>query len=1462
MGVPMLIAGQSIGVLAVQNYEYTNAYGEHDLELLSAIANQAAIAIQNARLFEQNQEQLKETEALYNASAELSTAQSFEEILQVMRNHTVIGQGTNLTAIVALERPWSKENPPQFMDTLARWTTLPVETIADRYDMKAFPAIGNLAEMIVKSGSAVVVEDVMRDDRFDDSLRQLYRSVFKAESILIVPMMVGGQMIGFVNVTYPELTPFMDGDIRRLTTLASQASVAVQNLRSIDLAEQRAVEAQLRSEELALINTVVTALVSSDDFTEALDTVASTLMDEFELSGVGVALLDESRNSLTVVAEKHSSGLEAVIGTVIPVTGNQATEEVLRMRRPLVIEDPINDPRMSLVKEAMERRANVQIALFPIVAGGDVIGTIGLDIADESNRLSESDISLLSTLVTQISTAIENSQLHQQTQQALDDTANLYQASAELNSVKTYDGILGVLRKATVIGHENANDVTLNFFDHPWTSDNKPEFMSALARWPANPYQQAKTFRVALNNWPTADQFMRPDEPLFIEKAATDTRLDPAAQELFVSRQGAKSLLFVPLNVGGQWIGQIIVAYQKHTLVSEKDLRLISTLSGQAAVTVQNIRLLEESRKRAGQLETAAEIARDTSGSLDLGVLLRRAVSMIRDRYGYYHASIFLLDESGLNAVVRESTGEAGDELKRRGHKLAVGSQSVIGYVTQTGAPLIVNDVGQDPTFRPNPLLPETKAELGLPLKIGYRVMGALDVQSSQVDAFTPDDVAVLQTLADQIAVAVDNARSYEMAQMAVAESRKRVQELSMLYNISQSLASAPMESNEIASIVAQQFIELMDVPKCTLFMYDTYDDKLNVIADMARADDKSGAEGIEAGEIYSLEDVGTRININEHPAAGRVMNNLQPLTIQASDSFADQVELAYMKANHIETLVFLPLALKGQALGVVMLESWDRVRTFNSDQINLGITLSNSAATALDNVRLYEEQREATEKLREVDKLKSQFLANMSHELRTPLNSIIGFSRVILKGIDGPITDLQTQDLSAINSAGQHLLSLINDILDISKIEAGKMELALEENVNLNDLLNSAMSYAVGLTKDKPIKLVKEIPDKLPTVRADPTKLRQVVINFLSNASKFTEDGTITLRATRQSGPGGRPEVRISVIDTGVGISEEDQERLFQPFIQVDGSLTRKVGGTGLGLSISKRLIEMHDGRVELDSEVGKGSTFSVVLPLPYEPMPDAMPGSDGTKVILAIDDDNQVIKLYERYLNDQGYQVVALSEPNKAVEKAKEIRPYAITLDIMMPNYNGWQVLEDLKSNRETQKIPVIVCSIVDNQDKGFSLGAADYLTKPILQDDLVNSLNRLNGDGSIRDVLVIDDDEDDLRLVRKILEENDLYQVRTANGGPQGLTAIHETAPHAIILDLMMPELDGFSLLETIRSDPALRDIPVIIFTAGDLTEEQALHLTEMSQQMIYKNAFDEDDLLQSIERALDRFHAERK
>jgi len=489
---------------------------------------------------------------------------------------------------------------------------------------------------------------------------------------------------------------------------------------------------------------------------------------------------------------------------------------------------------------------------------------------------------------------------------------------------------------------------------------------------------------------------------------------------------------------------------------------------------------------------------------------------------------------------------------------------------------------------------------------------------------------------------------------------------------------------------------------------------------------------------------------------------------------------------------------------------------------------------------------------MRRADELKSQFLANMSHELRTPLNSIIGFSRVILKGIDGPITELQQQDLTAIYNAGQHLLGLINDILDLSKIEAGKMELAFED-VDIADLVNSVMSTAVGLVKDKPVKLIKEIDDNLPIIHADPIRVRQVLLNLISNAAKFTEEGHIKVFARLQKGPHGLPEVLIGVEDTGPGIAKEDQEKLFKPFSQVDASPTRKTGGTGLGLSISRNLVEMHGGRIWVESEPGKGSTFYFTLPVirPEE----AATGSE--RIVLAVDDDPQVIHLYQRYLTPEGYRVVPLTDPNMAVARARELKPVAILLDIMMPGRDGWQVLSELKKHPETRDIPVIIISVVDDKDRGFSLGAAAYLTKPIHEDDLLKALKRLDPQGMVKDILIVEDDSSDRYLLSRLLEEIGAYHIRTAENGTAALKQIQEQRPDAIILDLLLPQMDGFAVLERLRSTPEWKDLPVIVYTAADLSPSDLARLHSASQGLLQKGAFSTDELLANLRNLLQQF-----
>jgi len=569
-----------------------------------------------------------------------------------------------------------------------------------------------------------------------------------------------------------------------------------------------------------------------------------------------------------------------------------------------------------------------------------------------------------------------------------------------------------------------------------------------------------------------------------------------------------------------------------------------------------------------------------------------------------------------------------------------------------------------------------------------------------------------------------------------------------------------------------------------------------------------------------------------------RAHSSTEPILLQELEGLGEERALFSERAR---SALVLPLYRSGRLWGLLSVEA-DAPWAFDEGDAQAMAIIGEVISVALQNAELYEEQRRTAERLRELDRLKTQFIANMSHELRTPLNSIIGFSRVILKGIDGPLTDAQRQDLTAIYNAGQHLLGLINDILDLSKIEAGRMELQFSE-VDMREIIRGVLSTAVGLTRDKPIELCQEVPEDLPTVWADAQRARQVLLNLVSNAAKFTDRGFIAVRAWADD-----LFITVAVQDTGIGIPKEKQEEIFQEFTQVESGTTRRYGGTGLGLAIARRLVELMGGRIWVESEVGKGSTFFFTLPrarprLAGEPRP-------GRPVILCIDDDPGVITLYRRYLEKHGFEVVGLTDPREALETARRLRPDAITLDIMMPQKDGWTVLQELKADPQTRAIPVIICSILDERGQGFSLGAAEYLVKPFTEEELLEAIQRADGRPRPLKVLVIDDSEGDRQLIRRVLENAGGYHVLEAANGPEGVALARRERPDLVILDLMMPEMDGFAVVEALREDPSTRSLPILVLTAKALTEEDRRRLNGRIERLLQKAGADPEALLAEI------------
>jgi signal transduction histidine kinase/CheY-like chemotaxis protein len=432
--------------------------------------------------------------------------------------------------------------------------------------------------------------------------------------------------------------------------------------------------------------------------------------------------------------------------------------------------------------------------------------------------------------------------------------------------------------------------------------------------------------------------------------------------------------------------------------------------------------------------------------------------------------------------------------------------------------------------------------------------------------------------------------------------------------------------------------------------------------------------------------------------------------------------------AERVGAGIAVPLKSRGgQVIGVVDLVRTDGSQGWHEDERALIETLADQLAETIVGEQLFEQTQMSLAKLREVDKFRTQFLANMSHELRTPLNSIIGFSRVMLKGIDGPLSDAQRTDLEAIYNSGQGLLRLINDVLDMSKIEAGQMELIIE-SVDLKTMIEGVVSSSAGLVKDKPIALQSRIEPGLPTIQADPTRLRQVLTNLMSNAAKFTEKGTITVQAWRDG-----ESVRISIADTGVGIPEDKMHLLFGQFRQLDPSSSRRAQGTGLGLAISQNLAEMHGGHIDVQSQAGIGSTFVVSLPIkgPTDQIPELVDLAidKGKRVLLVIERDEAEIRRYRDDLEKQGYQVVGLYDGRQAARWARSLKPWAVVMDVQLEQDSGWEALDAIRSARATRDLPVIVCSALREGTRAINTGASAYLPKPVVVQELLDTLGRLD-------------------------------------------------------------------------------------------------------------------------------------
>lgn len=818
------------------------------------------------------------------------------------------------------------------------------------------------------------------------------------------------------------------------------------------------------------------------------------------------------------------------------------------------------------------------------------------------------------------------------------------------------------------------------------------------------------------NDDPLIKQFSRSQEPIIIYKDA------PGSFQMVADRYLApfnyRTSLIVPIFNQLTLNGFIILDSEQSNYLFNPDLiNFTRTIAKRFEIRYENLLLYDEAFNRAQELIQLNQIGEKLSSTLDTKIL---AEIVCHSTQQLIPAPIFLLamvsmDEKKIDPILFSSKG---------GETFTPNSQKAAGY-----SAILAQIQSQETTicWKQDPLLKELidvwgQSKSKRPISGAFAPIiqsgfgeGFIALLSYDSEIYQPDDIQVLRAIANQTGLCLSNSA-------LLKKSENHVSELRALFNVTQALANGISADERISNSLRTLHLSL-EKSDVSLILMDNEFSLETVAHHKSEENGSSNPDAIYESRI-------TRALTNDAP----------PLSLSESQF----IDLTYNEVKTGSNQIIVPFSLSSGETGGLVVQNLST--NINTEQnLRLLQTLSVSFAATLENGRLFEQLEEANEQLRELDRLKTQFLANMSHELRTPLNSIIGFSKILLRGMVGPISPEQEADINSIYQSGEHLLRLINDILDLTKLDAGKMQMEFEP-VDVVELGTKALNTTRALIREEYVSLELNVADQFPHIEADPLRIRQILLNLLSNAAKFTIQGKISLQLKRDPSDGNL--IELSVTDTGTGIDPKDLPKLFELFEQGKQARTTGAAGTGLGLPIVKELIQLHNGTISVDSIIDKGTTVTVKLPISQPDPPPVVEEDESENLssekllipkkkkkksgkhpaILIVDDEPAVLTLYQRYLGEQPNELICAINGLEALthmrNRAKEIG--LVLLDIHMPGLTGWEVLAEMRQTPELTDIPVAICSLDIDAERAYESGAQMVLAKPIISEDLTRVLD----------------------------------------------------------------------------------------------------------------------------------------
>src|SRR6266496_2451322 len=1219
------------------------------------------------------------------------------------------------------------------------------------------------------------------------------------KSGVFVPLIIGEKITSYVSLQNVDKEyAFSESDVRLLETLANSMSVALENARLFDETQRLLKETEQRNAELAVINSVQESLVAQMNMQAIYDLVGEKMREIFNAQVIDIVTYDKSANLIedrysyekgdrTLIPPRKPSGFRKhVIETKQLLWHNENVEQVMRAFSNDIV---IGDMPKSQV-------------YVPMIAGGEVTGVISLQNLDQEHAFSESNVSLLTTLANSMSVALESARLFDETNRLLKETEQRTAELAVINSVQ--EGLAHELDMQGIynlVGDRvqklfNAQAVIIASFDLA----NKKEYFNYA-------FENGEKYNIEPRTINEMRQMIIDKKHTIYIETEEKARNEYGIMAIEDSEM-PKSLLFVPLLSGKEIKGYISLQnIDIEHAFNQSDISLLETLINSMSVALENARLFDETKillaeteKGKKNVELLSDIGKEITASLDFETIFYKLydhINQLADAtifgVGIYqpeHQQIeykFAIEEGTRYAPYTRSTTDK--------------NQFPV-WCIEKRQPVFINDVRKEykkyiTTYDEKPLLledgtyaKEPASIIYLPLIVQERILGIITIQSFQKNAYTEYHLNLLQNLATYTSIALDNANAYRQLNIREQEIGQRAAELSTVNSISQALASQ-LDLGELIKLVGNHVHQLF---KSNISYVALLDQKTKIINFPYQVGEKMPPRKLGVG------------------FTSKIILSGKPLLINKEINLKSQEWGVNRLGIPAASYLGVPVPVGDEIIGVLSVQSTEQENRFTEKDQRLLSTIAAHVGIALRKARLFEEVKHANleadtarKAAEQANAAKSAFLSTVSHELRTPLTSVLGFAKIIKKRLEEkvfPATDRHdikmtktiqqiSENLNVVVAEGERLTNLINDVLDLAKIEAGKMEWNME-TLAMPEVLDRAVAATSALFIQKNLHLEKDIEDALPLISGDRDKLIQVMVNLLSNSIKFTNEGSVTCRVYRS-----KDEVTVAVTDTGIGIAPEDHAAVFEQFKQVGDTLTDKPKGTGLGLPICKEIIEHHGGKLWLESELGKGSTFFFSLP--------SITQKSATIKPIHFDD-------LVRQLKEQVEQSRLNENGSEALASVRERHPDLIILDVMMPEMNGFDVAAILKNDPQTMDIPIIILSVVQDKSRGYRIGVDRYLTKPINTNELFAEVGSLLVQGkSHKKVMVVDEDATTVRVLSDVLHTQG-YQVVESNGKELVEKAI-SSQPDIIILNSV---LNGKQeIVQTLRFEKGLENVLFLVY-----------------------------------------------